>query len=219
MRLERQATCIDMDYLPDCDAYDPRKPEYVKAATDCEVAQAEAERLARQVQSLEHAVARRDKLESLSWFFSRKRAHYNQVIAEMREELQRELSVLPASSGKVERCRTHWDSIMKTLLTLGLRLSVSDLASICGLLHVGCYAFGLPYCLVQDFDVRNRALLSRKRAFLARGSAGLLLSSTNFALSLLPRVNGNWKILGLATSLAGFRSFNILRNRGLVRSS
>jgi len=177
MRLERQASCIDMGYLPDCDDYDPRKPEFVKAATDSEVAQVELGRLAHQVQSLERTIARRDKLASLSWFFSRKRAHYNQVVGEMRMELQRHQSVLPAPTGKVERC---WNSIMKTRLrTVGLCLPGSDLVSICELLRVSCYAFELPCCHVRDFDVRT---------FLAISSEGLLLSSVNFALLLLPRI-------------------------------
>jgi len=101
-RRDRQPICTD--YSPDCDDYDPRKPEYVKAATDCEVAQAELELFARQARSLECAIARRDKLEPLSWFFSRKRAHYKQVIGEMKEELQQDESVWPVPSAGAERC-------------------------------------------------------------------------------------------------------------------
>mmetsp|Transcript_66324 Transcript_66324/g.130685 ORF Transcript_66324/g.130685 Transcript_66324/m.130685 type:complete len:197 (-) Transcript_66324:194-784(-) len=143
-----QNSCTEANYQPDCDDYDPRKPEYVKPATDCEVAWARSELLSRQARNLERSIARRDKHESPRWFFSRKRAHYKRMLGDMREELQQGHVVLPEPSGKARdqpmnqpmlpeqlgkvrdqlmlpalcgwQRAMSWSSVMKTLLkTLG----------------------------------------------------------------------------------------------------
>lgn len=87
---QAEASFMEMDYFPDEDEYDPRKPEYVQSATADEVKQERIRLIGTQIRHLTLSLSTRQAWET---GMSTELSHYQQVLQELCSEERQLVSV------------------------------------------------------------------------------------------------------------------------------